>query len=390
MLGVDEPTHRLREDRWRSGTRPIFWQPSAPDESPIREETRHVGDIGLVEGSQRGSRHRTVLPDRERTWRYVSAMRFGLCFHCTFPASEVIDFARDVESGGLDEIWVIEDCFYTSGPSLAAAALTATARLSVGIGILPAVVRHPAVTAMELATLAALGPGRFTAGIGHGVQTWMAQMGLRPASPITALDETMTVVRRLLDGEEVTMEGETILLESVALDAPPAARLPLLAGVRGPKSMALAGRVADGVILAEPVPPAYIHWAREQAGRGHDFEVVAFAPWIVLDDAARARSFMVPLLAAGLETPNQGHRSLPFFDDLLDRHRDGGEEALGDMPDDWWWELGPIGSITDAHEHLDRMEAAGTDRISFFPAPVPDLARGDLATMSAVVSARRR
>ena len=95
------------------------------------------------------------------------------------------------EAGGLDDLWVIEDCFYTAGISLAAAALTATEHLTVGIGILPAVARNPAITAMELATLAGLAPGRVIAGLGHGVQSWMAQMGVRPPSPLVALEEAL-------------------------------------------------------------------------------------------------------------------------------------------------------------------------------------------------------
>src|SRR5699024_208260 len=90
----------------------------------------------------------------------------GMCFDRTFPADAVLEFARDLEAGGADELWVIEDCFYTAGPSLAAAALAVTERLTVGIGILPAVARTAAVTAMEFATLHQLGPGRVLPGIG--------------------------------------------------------------------------------------------------------------------------------------------------------------------------------------------------------------------------------
>ncbi len=54
---------------------------------------------------------------------------------------------------------MIEDCFYTAGISLAATALARSESLTVGIGILPAVARNPAVTAMEIATLAQLHPG---------------------------------------------------------------------------------------------------------------------------------------------------------------------------------------------------------------------------------------
>src|SRR5690349_14871029 len=127
----------------------------------------------------------------------------GLCVDRTLPPPVVVEVARRLDRAGAEQLWVIEDCFYTAGVSLAAAALAATDQLTVGVGILPAVARNPAITAMELATLARLAPGRLLPGIGHGIQEWMAQMGARATSPLTALTEVLTVVRRLLRGERV-------------------------------------------------------------------------------------------------------------------------------------------------------------------------------------------
>ena len=112
----------------------------------------------------------------------------GMCFQRTYPPSLVTEMARRLDEGGADQLWLIEDCFYTGGVSLAAAALAVTDRLQVGLGILPAVARNAAVTAMEIATLCGLGPGRVLPGIGHGVQEWMEQMGARTPSPLTTLD----------------------------------------------------------------------------------------------------------------------------------------------------------------------------------------------------------
>ena len=113
------------------------------------------------------------------------AMTVEMCFPRECPGSAVTEIARRLEAGGLDELWLIEDCFFTTAPPLAAAALASTERLAVGLGILPAVSRTAAVTAMEIATLASIGPGRVVGGIGHGIQSWMAQMErpLRPRSP---------------------------------------------------------------------------------------------------------------------------------------------------------------------------------------------------------------
>ena len=136
---------------------------------------------------------------------------------------------------------MIEDCFYTAGITLAATALAHTETLTVGIGILPALTRNVSTTAMELATLARLAPGRIVAGIGHGVRSWMEQIGARPESPVGALTEVITAVRRLLAGETVTMAGALVELHDVRLDVVPSPPPPVLAGVRRPKSLAAAG-----------------------------------------------------------------------------------------------------------------------------------------------------
>jgi len=129
-----------------------------------------------------------------------------MSFDRTFPGSAVTEFARRLEDGGADELWLIEDCFFTAAPRLGAAALAVTEHLTIDLGILPAVARTAAMTAMEIATLSSLAPGRVIGGIGHGVQSWMAKMGAAPPSPLTTLEEVLVAVRRLLAGEEVNVD----------------------------------------------------------------------------------------------------------------------------------------------------------------------------------------
>ncbi|ADB34441.1 Coenzyme F420-dependent N5 N10-methylene tetrahydromethanopterin reductase-like protein [Kribbella flavida DSM 17836] len=292
-----------------------------------------------------------------------------MCFPRTFPAALVTDVARRLETGGADELWIIEDCFYTAGPSLSAAALSVSERLTVGLGILPAVARTAAVTAMEIATLCALGPGRFLPGIGHGVQAWMGQMGVRPKSPLTALEEVTVAVGRLLAGEAVTMDGRTVHLDDVKLDAPPADVPPILLGVQGPKSLALAGRVAGGVVLAEPASPSYVRAAVQHAGAPEGFVVAAFSAICVRGDRKAAYEWSAPWLAGLIEQKNPALPALPFYDDLLRRYAESGVPGLVSMPTDWWQELGPIGTLDDAATHLDALEAAGVHHVGLFPDP---------------------
>ncbi len=178
------------------------------------------------------------------------------------PPTDVVRVARACEDAGFDEVWVVEDCFFTGGTTAAALALAGTSTITVGIGILPAVVRNPAFAAMELATLAGAFPGRVHAGIGHGVASWMHQVGAAPASWITSIRETTDAVRDLLHGRTVTTSGDYVRLDGVALEFPPQQPPLVSLGVRGPRSVAVAGAHADGLVLAEPVPPAYVASAR--------------------------------------------------------------------------------------------------------------------------------
>jgi alkanesulfonate monooxygenase SsuD/methylene tetrahydromethanopterin reductase-like flavin-dependent oxidoreductase (luciferase family) len=102
---------------------------------------------------------------------------------------------------------------------------------------------------MEVANLSGMFPGRLIAGLGHGVQEWMGQVGARVDSPLTLLEEYATAMGRLLAGERVSADGRYVRLQDVALDWPPFPPPPLMLGGAGPKSVAQAARLGDGNLL---------------------------------------------------------------------------------------------------------------------------------------------
>jgi len=185
------------------------------------------------------------------------------------PPRDVAAVARDLQHG-YDELWVVEDLPYAGGISQATVALEVTDNVRVGHGIAPAPFRNPAALAMEWATLAEMYPGRFIAGIGHGVQSWMAQIGEKVNSPLTLLEETISSVRRLLAGETVSVHGRYVHLDELALTYPPRTPPMVVAGVRGPKSLVLSGRVADGTVLSEGFGPDRVRQARELIDQGRE------------------------------------------------------------------------------------------------------------------------
>jgi alkanesulfonate monooxygenase SsuD/methylene tetrahydromethanopterin reductase-like flavin-dependent oxidoreductase (luciferase family) len=193
-------------------------------------------------------------------------MTTGVVFRPQFPPEELQAAVEAAEAAGIDELWLWEDCFLEGGLTTAAVALAWSSRITVGIGLLPVPFRNPALAAMELATLARTFPGRLTVALGHGVQDWMRQVGAAVDSPMTLLREHTSAVRALLAGEEVSVSGRYVSLDAVKLDWPPARAPRLLIGARGPKTVALAGEVADGVLLDSVTDPAVVRRARELIG----------------------------------------------------------------------------------------------------------------------------
>jgi 5,10-methylenetetrahydromethanopterin reductase len=323
---------------------------------------------------------------------YVRAMtpNLGMCFDRSLPAAAVIEFAESLEQGGVDQFWVIEDCFFTAGVSLAATALARTKRLQVGIGILPAVARNAAVTAMEIATLAELAPGRLIAGIGHGVQEWMEQMGARPSSPLTTLEEVLTTVQQLLRGETVNFEGQHVTMRDVTLDQPPTIVPPVLAGVRGPKSLAMAGRVCNGVVLADAAGPTYVRETIRNAGSPDGFRVSVFSALCLAPTAREAYELMTPYMSFQLTAQHPSIRAHPHFDEMLERFTIKGDAAITDFPAEWWTEMGAIGDHDAVLGHIEALGEAGVTDVALFPGPTLELAREDLATVSKISAALPR
>jgi 5,10-methylenetetrahydromethanopterin reductase len=226
-------------------------------------------------------------------------------------------------------------------------------------------------------------------GIGHGVQEWMDQMGARTPSPLTTLDEAITIVRRLLDGDTVTFEGSVFTMREVALDAPPSDPPPVLAGVRGPRSLELAGRVADGVVLAEGAGPTYVRESIERAGSPDRFRVSVFTALAVGDDAREMRRVMAPFVAGLIDGTNPAPNAHPHIEEIRERHEARGIDGIADMPADWWIELGAIGTFDDAVRHAEALAEAGVHDVAFFPGPTVELAREDLDHVTRLAAALR-
>lgn len=213
----------------------------------------------------------------------------------------VVQHAVDLEPS-FDELWVVDDLPFAGGVSQMAAILQATRDVVVGHGIAPAPFRTPAALAMEWATLERMFPGRVACGLGHGVQTWMSQLGEQVDSPLTLIRETCSAVRELLAGATVTAAGRYVVLDGVALEFPPLVPPPVSLGVMGPRSLEISGAIADGTILCEAHGPAEISSALDRVragqaseGRQADHRITVYAAFHVGDEADIVRNPDAPV-----------------------------------------------------------------------------------------------
>ncbi|GEA89238.1 LLM class flavin-dependent oxidoreductase [Cellulomonas cellasea] len=298
------------------------------------------------------------------------ARAVGVMLPRDLPAEGFVRFARRAEELGFDELWVVEDLEFRGGIAQAGVALAVTESIRVGIGILPAAARNVAFAAMEVGTLAELFPGRLDVGVGHGMPGWMRQVGAWPASPLTLLDEHLVALRALLRGERLDAHGRHVDVAGVRLSSPPPVVPRLLAGVRGPRSLALAGRVADGTVLAEPVTPEYVAEARAHIGPTGEHRIVGYAVAAVDADGGAARAAVRPGLAAIGGADWVPHLApLPFAADfaaLRDACASGAELAQR-MPDAWVDQLAVTGTPEQARARVAALHDAGVASMVLIP-----------------------
>jgi alkanesulfonate monooxygenase SsuD/methylene tetrahydromethanopterin reductase-like flavin-dependent oxidoreductase (luciferase family) len=294
------------------------------------------------------------------------------------PPEELQKTARLGERLGFSELWFAEDYFFTGGIAGATAALAATERIPVGLGIVSALVRHPALLAMELATASRAFPGRLHPGIGLGVPHWLRQMGLFPRSQLGAMRECVTSVRRLLAGEELTETGDYFTFDAVKLTHPAQERLPLYMGVVGPKNLQLSGEIADGTVVSVLAGQAYLRWLREQvaigqerAGRaGEPHRVATFALFDVGLDGRTAKATVRDATAFYLAAmgPSALTGVYGVNDELEDMIARGGLDVVSrELPEAWVDDLVVAGDPDECAAKIQVLLDAGSDSVVLFP-----------------------
>lgn len=319
----------------------------------------------------------------------------GTALQPVYAPDEFVSLVEAVEAAGIADLWLTDSSLHSRYcyAYLTLAAMH-TSRMRVGTAVTNPVTRHPALGAVGISTIDEISGGRAVYGIGAGDRPLEA-LGMRPAR-LALLEDSITAARRLWSGEHVSLDARGFRLEDAHLRFPSRPDIPVYLSASGPKTLELAGRVADGVILLAGLHPDGITYALEHIDRGVEMagrdarpEITVFAYGAIDDDEDVA-------LAAGRTIAAWFPMTAPVYceraglsAELVAKVREaysGGEfqeaaKAAELLPDDFVRRMSLSGDRAAAREHIRTLDGLGIDSMTVFPVG------GDTASRLATVTA---
>lgn len=248
---------------------------------------------------------------------------FGIAPFAT--AEETIRYAILAEKRGIESFWLGEGLHGRSAVALLSAIAPQTSKISLGTAIIGVYNRHPAIIAMEAATLDELSGGRFNLGIGVNVSSLVkhgytqSAKTVKDQHPYAAMKDAHEIIRMMMSGENTIYNGTVFSLPEPgsALNfhgfKPPRKNMPIYIGSRSPKILELCGMVSDGVILSRSLSAsgsyvkdslAHLERGATRAGRKLDDLVIASnLTFSVGKDSEKAKNHVREVVALYVADP---------------------------------------------------------------------------------------
>ncbi len=183
-----------------------------------------------------------------------------------------LDYARYAEDRGFEAVWQAESRLVRDAIVPMAAYAAVTERIKVGSGVINNWTRNIGLLASTFLTLDDLAPDRIICGIGAWWDPLAKNVGIDRSNPLQAMRETVIVLKKLLNLERVSFDGEFVHVNGIELDVVHGRReprnVPVFIGATGPKMMELTGELCDGVVMNYCVEPKYNERALELLDAG--------------------------------------------------------------------------------------------------------------------------
>jgi 5,10-methylenetetrahydromethanopterin reductase len=308
------------------------------------------------------------------------SLRSGVVLQGAYPPDEFRSMVERIDALGFSNLWLTDSSLHARNAYayLTLAAMTSP-RLLLGIAVTNPLTRHPAITAVAAATVDEISAGRMILGIGAGDRPLLA-LGMRPAQ-LGSIRAAIGSIRELWSGADVTLEDPGFELHDAHLRFGARPDIPVYVSASGPKTLELAGEIADGVILLVGLFPEGLAWALEHLDRGAAKagrprpHVAVFAYGSIDDDEAAALASARSIAAWFPQTApvicELAGLSSSLIDQVRERYAGGefqeAEEAARLLPDGFVRRVALAGDAAQARERIGAVAAAGADSIHVFP-----------------------
>ena len=180
----------------------------------------------------------------------TATIRIGVSFDGFVTTGEAIALSQRAVEAGASSLWVAEHLGYREAIATCVALALKTPRAMLVPTAVSPYLWHPTPTAMAMATLDEVAPGRAAIAIGTGNPLFLQESGRAVEKPVRAMREFAEALRKLWTGEAVHLDGEFVKLAGARLAFRPSAAISIYIAAIGPDMLRLAGRIGDGVALS--------------------------------------------------------------------------------------------------------------------------------------------
>jgi 5,10-methylenetetrahydromethanopterin reductase len=198
--------------------------------------------------------------------------RVALYLQDAHSLDEAISLVQYAEDKGFEAVWQAESRLVRDAIVPMSAYAATTSRIKVASGVTNNWTRNIGLLAATFLTLDDLAEDRIICGIGAWWDPLASKVGINRRKPLLAMRETVEVLRRLLNMETVTFDGEFHHVDGINLDVVHGRKeprnVPIYIGATGMKMMELTGEIADGACLNYLVHPDYNARAMDALERG--------------------------------------------------------------------------------------------------------------------------
>lgn len=202
----------------------------------------------------------------------MSKERVALYLQDSHDLRDGLDYAKYAEAKGFEAVWQAESRLVRDAIVPMAGYAAVTNRIKIGSGVINNWTRNIGLLAATFLTLDDLAPNRIICGLGAWWDPLAKNVGIDRKKPLTAMKETVLIMKRLLNMERVTFSGEFIHVNGIELDVVHGRReprnIPIMIGATGDQMMELTGEIADGAVLNYCVAPEYNDKALELLHKG--------------------------------------------------------------------------------------------------------------------------